>query len=65
MGQAGEAAGDGYTILLSSSSIVVNPSLYAKVPFDIDKDFIPVTKTGVSPNSWVVNAASRQRPCRS
>jgi tripartite-type tricarboxylate transporter receptor subunit TctC len=56
MGQAAKAAGDGYTILVPSSSIVVNPSLYKKLTYDIDKDFIPVTKIGASPNSWVVNA---------
>jgi tripartite-type tricarboxylate transporter receptor subunit TctC len=56
MGQAARSPGDGYTILFSSSSIVVNPSLYSKVPFDIDKDFIPVTKAGATPNSWQVNA---------
>ena len=56
MSTVARSAGDGYTILLSSSSIVVNPSLYAKVPFDVDKDFIPVTKAGGTPNSWVVNA---------
>ena len=57
MHQAAKSAGDGYTILLASSSIVVNPSLYAKVPYDIDKDFIPITKAGGTPNSWVVNAS--------
>jgi tripartite-type tricarboxylate transporter receptor subunit TctC len=57
MHQVAKSAGDGYTILLASSSIVVNPSLYAKVPYDIDKDFIPVTKAGGTPNSWVVNAS--------
>jgi tripartite-type tricarboxylate transporter receptor subunit TctC len=56
MGNAARAAGDGYTILFASSSIVVNPNLYTKVPFDIEKDFIPVTKVGASPNSWVVHA---------
>jgi tripartite-type tricarboxylate transporter receptor subunit TctC len=56
MGNAAKAAGDGYTILLASSSIVVNPSLYQKVPYDIDKDFIPVTKAGGTPNTWVVHA---------
>jgi tripartite-type tricarboxylate transporter receptor subunit TctC len=55
MGQASRQPGDGYTILFASSSIVVNPSLYNKVPYDIDKDFIPVTKAGASPNSWVVH----------
>jgi len=57
MGMVAKSPGDGYTILLSSSSIVVNPSLYAKVPYDVDKDFIPVTKAGGTPNSWVVNAS--------
>jgi tripartite-type tricarboxylate transporter receptor subunit TctC len=55
--QVARSTPDGYTILLASSSIVVNPSLYAKVPYDIDKDFIPVTKAGGTPNSWVVNAS--------
>lgn len=57
MGNAAKSAPDGYTILVASSSIVVNPSLYVKVPYSIDKDFIPVTKAGGSPNSWVVNAS--------
>src|SRR6476646_9438032 len=55
MAQAARAPGDGYTILLSSSSITVNPSLYNKMPFDVEKDLIPVTKAGGSPNSWLVN----------
>jgi tripartite-type tricarboxylate transporter receptor subunit TctC len=55
MAQVARAAGDGYTILLSSSSVTVNPSLYTKMPFDVEKDLIPVTKAGGSPNSWLVN----------
>ncbi len=55
MGDAARAAGDGYTILSASSSIVVNPSLYKKVPFDVMKDFIPVTKAGATPNAWLVS----------
>ena len=55
MAQAARATGDGYTVLLSSSSITVNPSLYNKMPFDVEKDLIPVTKAGGSPNSWLVN----------
>jgi len=57
MTAAARAPHDGYTILLASSSIVVNPSLYKSLPFDVTKDFIPVTKIGASPNSWEVNAA--------
>jgi tripartite-type tricarboxylate transporter receptor subunit TctC len=56
MGQVARSAGDGYTILFASSSIVVNPSLYAKITYDIDKDFAPVTKAGATPNSWQVKA---------
>ncbi len=55
MAQAARAPGDGYTVLLSSSSVTVNPSLYQKMPFDVEKDLIPVTKVGGSPNSWLVN----------
>ena len=56
MAQVARSPGDGYTVLISSSSITVNPSLYAKLNFDVEKDFIPVTKAGGSPNSWLVNA---------
>ena len=55
MANVARSAGDGYTVLFASSSIVVNPSLYNKLPFDAEKDFIPVTKAGGSPNSWLVN----------
>ena len=55
MANVARSAADGYTILFASSSIVVNPSLYVKTPFDLDKDFIPVTKAGASPNAWIVN----------
>ena len=46
------AAPDGYTILVASSSYVVNPSLYANNPYDAFKDFAPVTLAAASPNSW-------------
>jgi tripartite-type tricarboxylate transporter receptor subunit TctC len=55
MANVAKSTGDGYTVLFASSSIVVNPSLYAKLPFDVEKDFIPVTKAGGSPNAWMVN----------
>jgi tripartite-type tricarboxylate transporter receptor subunit TctC len=55
MGAAARAAGDGYTILFVSSSYTVNPSLYAKAPYDPDKDLAPVTKAAGSPNALFVN----------
>jgi len=48
--QAARAAGDGYTILVTSTGFMVNPSLYAKVPYDPIKDFTPLTLAAVSPN---------------
>ena len=61
MGQVAKSPGDGYTILVASSSIVVNPNLYNRITYEIDKDLIPVTKAGATPNSWVVNASHPAR----
>jgi tripartite-type tricarboxylate transporter receptor subunit TctC len=55
MGQAARAVADGYTVLFVSSSYVVNPSLYPKIPYDPYKDFTPVTVVGDSPNVLLVN----------
>jgi len=55
MGQAARAAPDGYTILFASSSYVVNPSLYPKIPYDPFKDFLPVTVAGDAPNILLVH----------
>jgi tripartite-type tricarboxylate transporter receptor subunit TctC len=41
---------DGYTILVVSTGFIVNPSLYAKVPYDPLKDFSPITLVAASPN---------------
>jgi tripartite-type tricarboxylate transporter receptor subunit TctC len=54
-GQVARATADGYTIMAISTGFVVNPSLYAKVPYDPIKDFAPVTLIAVSPNVVVVN----------
>ena len=40
---------DGYTLLLCSSTLVVNPLLYKSVPFDPYKDFVPISLLGTSP----------------
>jgi tripartite-type tricarboxylate transporter receptor subunit TctC len=38
-----------------STGFVINPSLYAKVPYDVIKDFAPVTLVAASPNALTVN----------
>ena len=53
--QAARAAPDGHTLLIAFSSYVVNPTLFAKLPFDPDKDFAPVTLAVVAPNLVTVN----------
>jgi tripartite-type tricarboxylate transporter receptor subunit TctC len=52
---AARAPADGYTILVVSTGFMVNPSLYAKVPYDPIKDFTPLTLAAVSPNVIFVN----------
>jgi tripartite-type tricarboxylate transporter receptor subunit TctC len=38
-----ESAPDGYTLLVTSSSFVINPSFHKKLPFDVVRDFEPVS----------------------
>jgi tripartite-type tricarboxylate transporter receptor subunit TctC len=45
---------DGYTLLMTSSSFVVNPSLHKTIPYDPYKSFAPVTIAAASPNILVV-----------
>jgi tripartite-type tricarboxylate transporter receptor subunit TctC len=54
-GQAARAAPNGYTLLFAFSSHVVNPSLFAKAPYDPIKDFDPVTLAVTSTAVITVN----------
>lgn len=44
-----KAAPDGYTLLLTASLHVVNPFLYKNMPFDVVKDFTPVSLIAAGP----------------
>ncbi|MGF6306593.1 tripartite-type tricarboxylate transporter receptor subunit TctC [Bradyrhizobium sp. i1.8.4] len=55
IGIAAHAEPDGYTLLITSSAYVVNPGLYAKIPYDPDKDFAPIAELGTSPNVILVD----------
>jgi tripartite-type tricarboxylate transporter receptor subunit TctC len=55
-GFVAKAAPDGYTLLLGTvSSIAVNPALFAKLPFDVDKDLAPITQLVSFPNLLFIN----------
>jgi tripartite-type tricarboxylate transporter receptor subunit TctC len=49
---------DGYTLLMSASGISINPAVYAKLPYDAIKDFVPVCELGSYPLIMIVAAAS-------
>ena len=57
MSLAARSVPDGYTILVGSSSFVVNPSLYATPSYDPYKDFIPITEAAASPNIVSVHSS--------
>jgi tripartite-type tricarboxylate transporter receptor subunit TctC len=54
-GQAARAAPDGYTILITVNSLVINPTLYDKVPYDMRKDFEAVTLVAIFQSAMLVN----------
>jgi tripartite-type tricarboxylate transporter receptor subunit TctC len=48
---------DGYTLLIATSSLAINPSLYPDVAYDPKKDFAPIGLIATSPNFVLVNPA--------
>jgi tripartite-type tricarboxylate transporter receptor subunit TctC len=51
------SAPDGYTLLIATSSLAINPSLYPDVAYDPKKDFAPIGLIATSPNFVLVNPA--------
>ena len=50
-----KAPADGYTLLIANVSLIVNPYLYAKMPYDPLTDFMPVTLVNTAPQQLVVH----------
>lgn len=46
---------DGYTLLIGSSSLAINPHLYSKMPFDPIKDLSPIAILTLTPNVLAVH----------
>ena len=49
-----KAPADGYTLLMASGSITINPNLYKRMPFDTKKDLLPITNVAQGPMLVVV-----------
>jgi tripartite-type tricarboxylate transporter receptor subunit TctC len=54
-GQAARTAPDGYTLLVGSSTVWVNASLYPQLPYDPIKDFDPIIIAATSPEVLIVH----------
>jgi tripartite-type tricarboxylate transporter receptor subunit TctC len=55
MGLAATSQPDGHTLIVVSSSFVVNPGLYKSIPYDPYKSFAPVSNMAASPNVFTVH----------
>jgi len=53
--QVAKSPPDGYTLLLSSPSISISPSLYKKMPYDPQKDLAPISLIAGIPNVMLVH----------
>jgi tripartite-type tricarboxylate transporter receptor subunit TctC len=53
--QVAKSPADGYTLLVVPFSFAVNPSILAKLPYDSQKDFAPITLAATTANLLVVN----------
>jgi hypothetical protein len=49
-----KAAPDGYTLIINSSAHAINPSMYARLPYDTQKDFVDIMRLVGQPNVLVV-----------
>ncbi|HTD89851.1 MAG TPA: tripartite tricarboxylate transporter substrate-binding protein, partial [Burkholderiales bacterium] len=52
-----KAPPDGYTLLIANNSLIMNASLYRKLPYDPFRDFVPISMAATSPNMVVAHPA--------
>ena len=55
---AARATPDGHTLLFTLSSHSINPAIYAKLPFDTENDFRPVSMVASLPQLFAVNPST-------
>jgi tripartite-type tricarboxylate transporter receptor subunit TctC len=54
---AARSAPDGYTLLMTASTLALNTVLYKQVPYDPVRDFAPITLAATAPNILIVHPA--------
>ena len=54
---AAKAVPDGHTLLVSSSSLAISPALYKDLPYDLRRDFMPVSLLASQPSVLAVHAS--------
>lgn len=58
IGYVARSEPDGYTLMVLTSSYVINPSLYRKVPYNLVTDFVPIADLADAPNVLVANLST-------
>jgi tripartite-type tricarboxylate transporter receptor subunit TctC len=54
---AAKSPADGYTLLMAhTGEFGINPAIFPNVPYDLDRDFTPITMVNEAPCVFVVNA---------
>src|SRR5258708_23701862 len=53
-----KAPADGYTLLIDSNAHTVTPSIYAKLPYAVAKDFVDIVPLAVHPKGLICNAGA-------
>jgi tripartite-type tricarboxylate transporter receptor subunit TctC len=58
MQEVARADPDGYTMIIGHvGSLAMNPYMYERLPYDVDRDFAPVSLLAIVPNIFVVHEA--------
>lgn len=50
-----KSAPDGYTLIMISNTHAINETLYPKLPYNVLRDFVPITQVNIMPNVLVAN----------
>jgi tripartite-type tricarboxylate transporter receptor subunit TctC len=54
---AAKSPADGYTLLLATGALTINPHLFSKLPYDAERDFAPIGRVAELPYVLVANAS--------